>query len=201
LTGGAAAAVLAGARLRADTSRASCYGAAMGPVRCVTGFPTVDAIPPQSCRALCWASCLAYMLQGYGADVAVPQVLARYRLDGGCRADDDRVRLLQAAGTWTDARDRPFLVQVTELGSLHERYPAGASVLAVFDRMARQPMLCGAAGHTTLITEIETSDMVLSPLRRERITVADPYTGTVRDLTEDELSRPFWVLGLSVRAL
>jgi hypothetical protein len=194
---------LAAAPLRAVTASQGCFRGAAGTVRCVSGFAGVPAMPPQPCRSLCWASCLAYMLQGYGAAIDLPDVLARYDLDGACRPHDDRRRLLRAAGTWTDTRGRPFLVQVTDLASLHGRHPLATGAGATLDRLARQPLLCGAAGHTTLITEIETTDGAVTWLRRERITVADPYAATppVRDLTEDELAQPFWVLGLSLRAL
>lgn len=188
---------------RAVSASESCYYIDAYRVRCTTGFARVPAMPPQPCRALCWATCLAYMLRGYGARIDLADVLARYGLPAACGWRDDRRLLLDAAGPWTDAGGREFLVRVTPHASLHEPKPRDPEVLDVLERLARQPVLCGAAGHTTLITDVAMLTDAMGGLHRERITVADPWTATppVRDLGAEELEAPFWVLGLSIRAL
>lgn len=172
-------------------------------VACSHGFPDPPPIPAQPCRALCWATSLAYMLQGYGAEIGTLDVLGRYGLAPACQKRDDRASLLRAAGQWRDTRGRDFLVRTTELASLHRRYASGQGIDDVLSRVARQPILCGAAGHTTVVTEVQVAHTALSGLRRDRVTVVDPYAPNARcrDLSFEELRRPFYMIALSIRAL
>jgi len=195
----------AAALLRPIASEAAdgCFTLDGHAVACSHGFPDPPPIPAQPCRALCWATSLAYMLQGYGAEIGTLDVLSRYGLTPACRKRDDRASLLGAAGQWRDARGRDFLVRTTEMASLHRRYASGQGMDDVLRRVARQPILCGAAGHTTVVTEVQVVHTALSGLRRDRVTVVDPYAPNprCRDLSSDELRRPFYMVALSIREL
>lgn len=193
----------AATRARAVQSSRACYSEHKAKTVCVSGFVDTPEITQIDCPELGWAACLHYMLTGYGADLTLDAVLARFGQDRTCRASDDAARLRAAAGAWRDDRGRRFLVEVTDLPSLHETYPDPWDVQQVTDRLGRQPVLCGAAGHTTLITEIRTGEGAMVSFKLEDITVRDPWRGAanLRALTAAERTAPFYVLALSVRAL
>ena len=174
-------------------------------MRCTVGFPETPPMPLQPCRSQCWATCLAYLMQGFGADVTVTDLLIRAG-GQGCAAHDpaaELVRLHAVAGSWRDRSGRAFLLGLSPLGTLHERHPSDTRFPALLDRLSRQPLLCGAAGHTTVVTEITTFSAVPATYRRDAVTVLDPWppTAGVRSLTEAELARPAYVLGVSLRPL
>lgn len=158
---------------------------------------------PVSCPSLAWAGCLAYLLQGFGADVGLRDVLDRAGQQMLCAPGNDRARLLHANGQWQDRQGRAFSLDVSALPSLHDTYLSEAVVQGVVHRIARQPMLCGAAGHTTLITEISTDQGTMVGVKLNSVTVRDPVTaqGGLRKLSDRERGQPFYVLGVNIRSL
>lgn len=171
---------------------------------CRVGFTSTPPLALDACRGRAWAVALAYMLRGYGAQVLPGDLMARAGLDADACPPHDPAReqaLLHAtAGTWTDRDGQPFLLGLAPLPSLHEAMPRDPDFPRLLARLARQPLLCGAAGHATVMTALTTVPGLAGTVRRDTITVRDPYaaTGGLRLLTGDELSRPFWVLGVSV---
>jgi len=174
---------------------------------CSVGFSSTPPLTVDPCRGRAWAVALAYMLRGYGAEVSAGAVMARAGLSpAACPPHDpdrEQTRLHAAAGTWTDSAGQSFLLGLAPLPSLHEAMPTDPEFPRLLDRLARQPLLCGAAGHATVVTALTTVPGLAGTVRRDTITVRDPYapTGGLRLLTEAELSRPFWVLGVSVLPL
>lgn len=171
---------------------------------CRVGFTSTPPLALDACRGRAWAVALAYVLRGYGAQVAPGDLMARAGLDADACPGHDPARepaLLHATvGTWTDRDGQSFLLGLSPLPSLHEALPLHPDFPRLLTRLARQPLLCGAAGHATVMTALTTVPGLAGTVRRDTITVRDPYaeTGGLRLLTPDELSRPFWVLGVSV---
>jgi hypothetical protein len=171
---------------------------------CRVGFSSTPPLAVDPCRGRAWAVALAYMLRGYGAQVGAADLLARAALDpGACPGHDpqrEEVLLHAMAGTWTDRAGQDFLLGLAPLPSLHEAMPRDPEFPRLLTRLARQPLLCGAAGHATVMTALTTVPGLAGTVRRDTITVRDPYTptGGLRLLTDAELARPFWVLGVSV---
>ncbi|MGS4946956.1 hypothetical protein ACVDG3_15875 [Meridianimarinicoccus sp. RP-17] len=171
---------------------------------CRVGFSSTPPLATDPCRGRAWAMALAYMLRGYGARVDPGDLLIRAGLppDGCPDHDTDREEaLLHAmAGTWTDRAGQGFLLGLAPLPSLHEAMPRDPEFPRLLTRLARQPLLCGAAGHATVMTALTTVPGLAGTVRRDTISVRDPHapTGGLRLLTDAELSRPFWVLGVSV---
>lgn len=171
---------------------------------CRVGFTSTPPLAVDGCRGRAWAVALAYVLRGYGARVTPDDLLARAGLEAGSCPDHHPARepaLLHAtAGTWTDRAGQAFLLGLAPLPSLHEAMPRDPDFPRLLARLARQPLLCGAAGHATVMTALTTVPGLAGTVRRDTVTVRDPYaaTGGVRLLTADELARPFWVLGVSV---
>jgi hypothetical protein len=174
---------------------------------CRVGFSSTPPLPVDPCRGRAWAVALAYMLRGYGARVAPEDLLDRAGLPQQACPDhhpDREEALLHAmAGTWTDHAGHGFLLGLAPLPSLHEAMPRHPDFPRLLSRLARQPLLCGAAGHATVMTALTTVPGLAGTVRRDTITVRDPHapTGGLRLLTGAELSRPFWVLGVSVLPL
>ena len=170
-------------------------------IRCSVGFSDLPPIPAQPCRALCWATCLAYILRGYGATVTEADVLAWHGLDGTCGPHSDRSRIMASAGHWTDQAGREFLVAVSSLAGIDQWYVTDPRFPDLLDRLHRQPVLCGAAGHATVLTELRTSGDRFGRIWRDGARVLDPHAPTrgERDLTEAELERPGYVLGIAIR--
>lgn len=182
-----------------------CYRLGQGGVRCTTGFVNTPELPSEPCRSQAWAVCLAYLIQGFGADVTAADLLARAGGQGCERHDPDTelARLHAMSGHWKDRDGRGFLLGLAPLGSLHETHPASDDFPRLLDRLTRQPLLCGSAGHATVITEITTRSPQPGNPWREGVVVRDPYPPTdgLRALTEDELKRPSWVLGVTMRPM
>lgn len=196
--------LMRGAHPAEATPSKACYSLASGGVHCVAGFVDTPEMPAQPCRSLTWATCLAYLLRGYGADLDLPSVLARFGQGGDCAPSSDHAaRLSAASGGWRDDRGREFLVSVSELPQLSLKGTTSEAVEAAMTRLGRQPLLCGAAGHTTVITEITTIQGLIGGRRIKGITVRDPWAGaqSLRPLTTEELTTPFYVFALSVRVL
>jgi len=174
---------------------------------CRVGFSSTPPLAVDPCRGRAWAMALAYVLRGYGATVSPEDLLARAGLEvDGCPAHDparEETLLHTMAGTWTDRRRQDFLLGLAPLPSLHEAMPRHPDFPRLLTRLARQPLLCGAAGHATVMTALTTVPGLAGTVRRDTITVRDPYapTGGLRLLSGHELSRPFWVLGVSVLPL
>lgn len=183
----------------------SCFSVHNAKVRCTAGIPQSPPIAAQPCRALTWATCLTYMLQGYGANISEGTVLDRYASDGACTdpTGDDTALLMGAAGTWSDDYGRRFLVLTRRLPDLSAGHLSADDARLIISRLARQPVLCGAAGHTTLLTELVYDDSMITRLKVTEATVRDPWTETpqLRPLTDKELSKPFSMVSLSIRAL
>lgn len=203
LAGTGALAATAALPLPALQSGRGCYRLEGSAVICAVGFADTPDIAPEPCRAQCWAACLAYLLEGYGARIATAEVLARHGLSETCRAGEDAARLRASAGEWCDRDGRRFLLAITDLAPISDRYPTDPGFADLLDRLTRQPVLCGAAGHTTVLTEITTVDGPISGFRRERVVVRDPFAGShgLRTLTAAELDRHTYVLGATIRAL
>ena len=171
---------------------------------CRVGFTSTPPLTLDPCRGRAWAVALAYVLRGYGAQVAPGDLMIRAGLAADACPNHDPARepaLLHATvGTWTDRVGQSFLLGLAPLPSLHEAMPLDPDFPRLLARLARQPLLCGAAGHATVMTALTTAPGLAGTLHRDTITVRDPYaaTGGLRLLTADELSSPFWVLGVSV---
>lgn len=174
---------------------------------CRVGFSSTPPLAVDPCRGRAWAVALAYMLRGYGAAVTPGDLMTRAGyLPDACPLHDptrEKGLLHAAAGTWTDRAGQSFLLGLAPLPSLHEAMPRDPEFPRLLARLARQPLLCGAAGHATVMTALTTVPGLAGTVRRDTITVRDPFapTGGLRLLTADELSRPFWVLGVSVLPL
>lgn len=203
LAGAAGLAATAGLPLAALQAGRGCYRLEGSAVICATGFVETPDIAPESCRPRCWATCLAYLLSGFGARIDTRDVLARNGLSGDCAPGDDGALIRASAGEWRDSDGRGFLLAVSDLAPLSERYPTGPGFSELLDRLGRQPVLCGAAGHTTVVTEITTIDAPMTGFRREQVVVRDPYVPThgLRPLTAAELAFSSYVLGIAIRAL
>lgn len=184
-------------------SRQGCYRGHDNLVRCSTGFTDPPPIPAQECRALCWATCLAYVARGFGAALTTGDVLARHGLGHACVVHRDPARLAASVGFWTDREGREFLLEVSPVSGFHSHAVRGTDFRETLSRLERQPLLCGAAGHTTVVTEIETSADRFGRVWRDRVRVLDPFLPQrgLRDLTEEELAQPAYVLAVSIRAL
>lgn len=171
---------------------------------CRVGFTSTPPLTLDPCRGRAWAVALAYMLRGYGAQVGPDDLLQRAGMDHDACPPHDPARepalLHDMVGTWTDRAGQSFLLGLAPLPSLHDVMPRDPDFPRLLTRLARQPLLCGAAGHATVITALTTVPGLAGTVRRETVTVRDPHapTGGLRLLTADELSRPFWVLGVSV---
>lgn len=183
----------------------SCFSIHNAKVRCTAGIRTTPPIDAQPCRALTWATCVSYMLRGYGANISEHTVLERYGIDATCNdpTGDDASLLMAAAGTWRDDYGRRFLVLTRRLPELSAGHLPMDEARPIISRLARQPILCGAAGHTTLLTELVYDDSMITRLKVTEATVRDPWTETpqLRALSDRELARPFSLVSLSIRAL
>ncbi|OSP53519.1 hypothetical protein [Pseudoruegeria sp. SK021] len=172
-----------------------------GVVHCSAGFPVTPVMPPAPCSGMAWASCLAYLLRGYGADLDHRSVVARYGQGDGC-GGGQAPALAAAAGQWHDDQGRGFLVQITELPALDAAGSDPAAIPAVLARLKRQPLICGAAAHPTVLTEVRTATSRGGAVRMVRADVRDPLAeGRTRPLSAAELQVPFYVLAVSVRVL
>jgi len=204
LHGAGAAALTCLVPLQAQ-ARLSCYPIHNAKNRCVAGLTNTPPIDPQPCRELSWASCLCYMLSGYGANICNRSILARYGESETCgpARQSDASRLMGAAGIWKDNYARRFLIQTERLPDLHLGEMSLDKAQVLISRITRQPILCGSAGHTTLLTEISYVDGLLSRLQIRSAKVRDPWTSSenLRALSEDELETPAYLIGLSIRAL
>ncbi|PWR01485.1 hypothetical protein DKT77_15180 [Meridianimarinicoccus roseus] len=201
--GGLLAAGLPARRSGAGQAGKGCYRLGQGGVRCATGFVDTPDLPSAACRSHAWAACLAYVMRGFGARVELADLLARAG-GAGCAPHDPRsdpARLHAMAGHWQDREGRRFLLGLAPLGSLHETHPDPEIFSRLLDRLSRQPLLCGAAGHTTVVTEITTRSPQPGNPWREAVTVRDPWPpgAGLRPLTDRELARPSWVLGVTLR--
>lgn len=162
----------------------------------MTGFSRTPEIAPLECQSHAWAACLAYMLSGYGADLTTDDVLAHFDARGGCRPSDEPAMLMAASGLWSDGRHRRFLVNPERLPSLQ----TDDGLARAADRLTRQPLLCGVAGHTTIITEIVRAEGPMIGRKLEQVSVRDPLRRpSLRHLGEAALSEPFWIIALSIR--
>lgn len=183
----------------------SCVSVHSAKSRCVAGIRTTPPIDPQPCRALTWATCLAYMLRGYGAEMSEETVLSRYDADGTCAASEGASlgNLMRAAGTWRDDFGRRFLVRTERLPDLAAGYLPRSDAQKIIARLSRQPVLCGAAGHATLLTELVLHDSTVLRLNVIEAQVRDPWTDqpNLRQLSSDELKGPSYLIALSVRPL
>lgn len=193
----------------AANSGRGCFEGADRLTRCNTGFPDLPAIPHEPCPHRAWAVCLAYLLRGYGATVETRDVeawhfpVAPASAGAACRPSAPAMRLAASSGEWADQRGRRFLVATTPLPGFSEyriRDPEFGRLLA---RLQRQPVLCGAAGHTTVVAEIQTAQDRFGRVWRERVRVLDPVAPGpgLRDLDDEELARESHVTAVSVRAL
>lgn len=196
------AACLPGTGARAQSARA-CYRVHEAQVRCAAGFSETPDIETVACKELSWAACLAYLMRGYGAKMTVERVLDHFGMSADCRPHRDDYMLRGAEGMWHDAAGRRFLVSMHERASLHERYPTGNGFTEALVSLARRPLLCGAAGYTTLITEVTTVEGTMTHLKCERITVRDPWqqASSLRALDPRELRDPFYVLEMTLRPI
>jgi hypothetical protein len=172
-------------------------------VRCAAGFSETPDIESVECRDLAWAACLAYLMRGYGAHMSVDDVLAHFGLQDDCMPRRDDYMLQGSEGMWTDASGRRFLVNMQKKPSLHEEYPSDNGIVDVLESLSRRPLLCGAAGHTTLITEVTTVEGSLTKLKRERVLVRDPWKqrSNLRELEDGELRQPFFVFEMTLRPI
>jgi hypothetical protein len=203
LAGAAGLAATAGLPLAALQAGRGCYRLEGSAVICATGFVDTPDIAPEPCRPRCWATCLAYVLSGYGARVDTRDVLAHGGMTEDCAPGDDGALIRASAGVWRDRAGREFLLDVSDLAPFSDRYPSGPGFTDLLDRLGRQPVLCGSAGHTTVVTEITTIDAPMSGFRRERVVVRDPYVAShgLRPLGPAELATRSYVLGITIRAL
>ncbi|MEM8958393.1 MAG: hypothetical protein AAGC86_11320 [Pseudomonadota bacterium] len=183
----------------------SCFSVHNAKLRCTAGLLQSPPIAAQPCRALTWATCLSYMLQGYGANISERTVLDRYGKDGACTdpIGDETALLMGAAGTWRDDYGRRFLVLTRRLPDVSAGHLPVDDGRLIISRLARQPILCGAAGHTTLLTELVYDDSMITRLKVTEATVRDPWSETpqLRPLNDTELSKPFSMVSLSIRPL
>lgn len=185
-----------------------CYGDP-GRIVCTTGFARTPEIAVQPCRAHAWATCLSYLLAGFGARLDPAAILARQGSASGCidparpDADAGYAHIAASAGHWRDAGNRAFLLTVTDLADVSPRYARGPAFADLLARLGRQPVLCGAAGHATVVTEITTQASIGGWVRRGAVTVRDPYAPShgLRRLTAAELAQPSYVVGISIRPL
>jgi len=183
----------------------TCERLGQGGARCMRGFAETPELELQPCRSLAWATCLAYVLRGYGADMDTEAVL-RQTETTGCSSHKidpkaDLHRFYRLAGRWHDRLGRPFMLAVENLGSVHELNPRNDEYQAMLDRLVMRPLLSGAAGHATVITQITTRTPQPGNHWREEVIVRDPCppTNGLRALTEDELKDPAYVIGINVR--
>jgi len=185
----------------AMTSGRGCYEGSDRLMRCGFGFAELPPIPAQPCRHLCWATCVAYLLRGYGAHVTEADVLARHGLGAACRPQRDEARIAGSSGAWTDRQGRAFFLSIEQLAGIGTYPVEEGPFLDLLRRLERQPVLCGAAGHTTVLAEISSAHDRFGRIWREGARVLDPYAPVrgMRALTEEELRRPAYVFGLSIR--
>lgn len=173
--------------------------------RCTAGVSSIPPVPIQPCRSLSWASCLRYILEGYGARIEEAAILDRYGVYETCDLNpiSDAQRLMAAAGTWYDMLGRGFSVQTDRLPNFAGGYLPRAGAERIFKRLARQPLLSGAAGHTVLLTEVTFVDGPITEVQIQRAKVRDPWVKTrnLRPLTIAELAEPSYLIGLSIRPL
>lgn len=145
------------------------------------------------------------MLAGYGARLSEEAVLAHLNAPDACDAQTSvgATELLAAAGIWRDDLGRRFLVRTERLPDLRVGLLSLEAAQRIITRLSRQPVLCGAAGYTTLLTEVEYEDGVMTRLQMKAATVRDPWTETenLRRLSNAELARPSYLIALSVRPL
>ena len=204
--GGTGGLALAAALLpRSAAAAVSCFSVHNAKLRCTAGIRATPPIDPQPCRALTWASCISYMLRGYGANITDRSVLDRYGLDTTCteRSGDDAARLMAAAGTWQDDYGRRFLVLTRRLPTLTDGHMTLDSARPIITRLTRQPILCSSGAHSMLLTELVYDDSMITQLKVTEATVRDPWTETpqLRALTDRELATPVSLVSLSIRAL
>lgn len=197
----------AAATLAPNTARAglACYPVHSAKSRCVAGLTGTPSIADQPCRSLTWATCLGYILSGYGANIHPRAILDRYKTDDRCETDtaDSPARLMAAAGIWRDKYGRRFAVQTERLPDFAAGYLPMDKARRIITRLSRQPLLCGAAGHTTLLTEFAYDDSSITKLKITQAQVRDPWTETenLRALSPRELETPSYLVALSIRPL
>ena len=86
---------------------------------------------------------------------------------------------------------------------LHDRNAGNPEFDALITTLQRRPVLTGAAGHTTIVTEIVTLWDGFGRRWRDRVRVLDPFAAThgLRELTEAELAAPSYVIAVTIRPL
>ncbi|MCA8878875.1 MAG: hypothetical protein KDA73_02745 [Rhodobacteraceae bacterium] len=172
-------------------------------VICTVGFAQTPEIPPEPCRANCWAACLSYLMRAAGARVDTGNILARQGMPDGCRPGDDFALLRGTSGGWSDRSGRRFRVDVAELAPIIGQAPDDPALSGLLDGLARRPVLCGAAGHTTVLTQITTLDDPVTGFRREQVLVRDPFVAThgLRRLSDAELAESSYALAVTIRRI
>ncbi|MCA8884147.1 MAG: hypothetical protein KDA50_10460 [Rhodobacteraceae bacterium] len=194
---------IAGALSRAaGAAPVGCYEEDRGGRICSIGPGTVPPVDIAACAGHCWSIGLAYLLRGYGADVSARSLRDFAGQGNDCALADDYTRLKRCGGRWHDARGRAFTLSLNDLPSLDIRLPEGADIARLTQALSRGPLLCGAAGHTTVISEVLVWDHPTWGVRWEEIKVLDPMVpGPARALSTKEREDPFYVLQAEIMAL
>lgn len=155
-----------------------------------------------ACASQSWSVALSYLLHGYGADVTATDLRTFSGQGVRCMPLDDYRQLKACRGRWTDAQGRAFSLTLNDLPSLDDPLPEGDVIARISQALTRSPLLCGAAGHTTLVSEIVLWDHPTWGLRWHEVRVLDPMApGRPRALTERELARPFFMLQAEIAAI
>lgn len=170
-------------------------------VRCQVGFPNAPFIEPQPCRSLCWASSLAYTLQGFGMRMSVDSVLHRMETSDRCTRRDDGAILMGAAGHWIDDTGRVFLVKANRLPDIHPGSFEFDEFQPLVDALRRRPLIVGVPGHTRVLIDMLYIDAPMVHMRQDLMTFRDPWSNTPNRVTEtfDAAPERMFVIGLDVR--
>ncbi|WP_138468294.1 hypothetical protein [Poseidonocella sp. HB161398] len=195
-----AAAVMAGfgPGLARAGAALGCYQGRAGEVSCAVGFPDAPEIAALESRADCWAGCLAYVLEGYGARISAASVLRRMERAG---TGGDARAIMAAAGYWTDDAGRRFWLSVRRLGDIRRSGGAAGAIQPLVDTLRRRPLIVGVTGHSMVLTEMRFSDAPFAPMRRGVLTLRDPWTGTanLRKLAAEEAPERLFAIDIRIR--
>ena len=150
----------------------------------------------QRCQNWCWAACIEAIFHQHGYVVPQQAIVARIYPDLSCRSATGPQIIRALSGYWIDQHGHRFRAWGEPIIDLHHGIwsPVAASIVAR-ELAANNPLINGAVGHATMISEILYYRNFYGQGQVVSITVRDPWPGRAnkRLLTLQEAQGTFFV--------
>ncbi|MEM8556101.1 MAG: hypothetical protein AAGF71_14905 [Pseudomonadota bacterium] len=180
----------------------SCFEERPKHIRCKMGFANAPRIEEQPCKALCWATSIAYLLRGYGAKISTDSVVHRLEIPNTCRSRDDAAIIPRANGFWRDDTGRAFRVRVDRYADMVPGSYTTEKFAPWVVALSKHPLLVGQPGHTRVLTQMTYIDAPMVLMRQQKLVLRDPWVETPNEveLTYDDIPDPLFMFSLRARA-